>query len=192
MRLFSKKSLALSLVVTLAVPVSAFATNGYFLIGYGAKSRSMGAWTCSLYLFSGSRGHGGAASDHEGAQSTAARESRRCRLVISGRSGGVHMGEVAVPGWSRRGGVVANCGRAANGGRAASEEGVLEIHRDGHDPRAERIHREVLDRRDDVDGVVPAVDGAKRQADEGSKGIAKGAERLFKGVGGLLQGLQGC
>ncbi len=42
MRLFSKKALALSLAVTLAVPVSAFATNGYFLIGYGAKSRSMG------------------------------------------------------------------------------------------------------------------------------------------------------
>lgn len=42
MRLFSKKALALPLAAIIAVPASAFATNGYFLIGYGAKSRSMG------------------------------------------------------------------------------------------------------------------------------------------------------
>lgn len=42
MRLFSKKALTLSLATILAVPASALATNGYFLIGYGAKSRSMG------------------------------------------------------------------------------------------------------------------------------------------------------
>jgi len=42
MKLFSKKALALSLAVVIAIPTSAFATNGYFLIGYGAKSRSMG------------------------------------------------------------------------------------------------------------------------------------------------------
>ena len=42
MRLFSRKALALSLAAVIAVPTSAFATNGYFLIGYGAKSRSMG------------------------------------------------------------------------------------------------------------------------------------------------------
>jgi len=42
MRLFPGKALALSLAALVAVPTSAFATNGYFLIGYGAKSRSMG------------------------------------------------------------------------------------------------------------------------------------------------------
>lgn len=42
MRLFSRTTLAISLATVLAVPGSAFATNGYFLIGYGAKSRGMG------------------------------------------------------------------------------------------------------------------------------------------------------
>jgi len=42
MRLFSRKALALVLSTTIAVPSSVFATNGYFLIGYGAKSRGMG------------------------------------------------------------------------------------------------------------------------------------------------------
>ncbi|MBW2208847.1 MAG: outer membrane protein transport protein [Deltaproteobacteria bacterium] len=42
MRLFSKKALAVSLASLIAVPTSAFATNGYFLIGYGAKARGMG------------------------------------------------------------------------------------------------------------------------------------------------------
>ncbi|MGB5260827.1 MAG: outer membrane protein transport protein [Gammaproteobacteria bacterium] len=42
MRLFSKMALAFSLVASITVPTSVFATNGYFLIGYGAKSRSMG------------------------------------------------------------------------------------------------------------------------------------------------------
>ena len=42
MRLCSKKALAISLAAVIAIPSSAFATNGYFLIGYGAKSRSMG------------------------------------------------------------------------------------------------------------------------------------------------------
>jgi long-chain fatty acid transport protein len=43
MRLFSRKALALVLAgIVAAIPVSVFATNGYFLIGYGAKSRSMG------------------------------------------------------------------------------------------------------------------------------------------------------
>jgi long-chain fatty acid transport protein len=42
MRLFSKNALAVPLAVIIAIPGSAFATNGYFLIGYGAKSRSMG------------------------------------------------------------------------------------------------------------------------------------------------------
>lgn len=43
MRLFSRKTFALVLTTaTAAIPISVFATNGYFLIGYGAKSRSMG------------------------------------------------------------------------------------------------------------------------------------------------------
>lgn len=42
MRLFPRKALALSLATVIAIPGSAFATNGYFLIGYGAKSRGMG------------------------------------------------------------------------------------------------------------------------------------------------------
>ena len=37
-----RKAFALSLTAILAVPATAFATHGYFLIGYGAKSRSMG------------------------------------------------------------------------------------------------------------------------------------------------------
>jgi long-chain fatty acid transport protein len=42
MRLLSRKALAIALVVVVAYPASVFATNGYFLIGYGAKSRGMG------------------------------------------------------------------------------------------------------------------------------------------------------
>jgi long-chain fatty acid transport protein len=42
MKSTSSKALGLSLAAALAVPTTAFATNGYFLIGYGAKSRSMG------------------------------------------------------------------------------------------------------------------------------------------------------
>lgn len=42
MRLFTRKALVSLLVAMIAVPSSVFATNGYFLIGYGAKSRGMG------------------------------------------------------------------------------------------------------------------------------------------------------
>ena len=38
----SRKALALALAVGIALPSSVFATNGYFLIGFGAKSRGMG------------------------------------------------------------------------------------------------------------------------------------------------------
>ena len=42
MMLISKRAAALGIAIGLATPVSVFATNGYFLIGYGAKARSMG------------------------------------------------------------------------------------------------------------------------------------------------------
>ena len=42
MRSVSPKALACALAVGVALPASVFATNGYFLIGYGSKSRSMG------------------------------------------------------------------------------------------------------------------------------------------------------
>lgn len=42
MKLFSKRILTYALIAGLATPLSAFATNGYFLIGFGAKSRGMG------------------------------------------------------------------------------------------------------------------------------------------------------
>ncbi len=42
MRLFYKTVFTFSLLASLSVPTIVFATNGYFLIGYGAKSRSMG------------------------------------------------------------------------------------------------------------------------------------------------------
>ena len=42
MKLLSKRILALGISIGLILPTSVFATNGYFLIGYGAKARSMG------------------------------------------------------------------------------------------------------------------------------------------------------
>ncbi len=42
MKSMPKKALAVAIAAGIAFPMSAFATNGYFLIGYGAKSRSMG------------------------------------------------------------------------------------------------------------------------------------------------------
>lgn len=42
MKSMPKKALAVALAAGIAFPLSAFATNGYFLIGFGAKSRSMG------------------------------------------------------------------------------------------------------------------------------------------------------
>lgn len=42
MKLPSRKALALAIAAGIALPPSAFATNGYFLIGFGAKSRGMG------------------------------------------------------------------------------------------------------------------------------------------------------
>jgi len=38
----SRKLLTSAIITGLALPASSFATNGYFLIGYGAKSRAMG------------------------------------------------------------------------------------------------------------------------------------------------------
>ena len=42
MKIFSKRLLASAIVAGLAIPSVSHATNGYFLIGYGAKSRAMG------------------------------------------------------------------------------------------------------------------------------------------------------
>ena len=42
MRLFFKCVIAFSFFISVIIPASVSATNGYFLIGYGAKSRSMG------------------------------------------------------------------------------------------------------------------------------------------------------
>jgi len=42
MRLSFRNALAVLLVATTVLPTSVYATNGYFLIGYGAKSRGMG------------------------------------------------------------------------------------------------------------------------------------------------------
>lgn len=42
MRMHSKAALAAAFALTIAIPGTALATNGYFLIGYGAKSRAMG------------------------------------------------------------------------------------------------------------------------------------------------------
>ena len=42
MKSLTRKALAIALTAGMAIPSSVFATNGYFLIGYGAKSRSMG------------------------------------------------------------------------------------------------------------------------------------------------------
>ncbi|MDH5388251.1 MAG: outer membrane protein transport protein [Gammaproteobacteria bacterium] len=42
MILNSRRILLSALALSVAVPLNAFATNGYFLIGFGAKSRSMG------------------------------------------------------------------------------------------------------------------------------------------------------
>jgi len=42
MKLLYKRVFVLGITLALAAPASVFATNGYFLIGYGAKSRSMG------------------------------------------------------------------------------------------------------------------------------------------------------
>ena len=42
MKTFSKRQLATAVVAGLAAPMVAQATNGYFMIGYGSKSRAMG------------------------------------------------------------------------------------------------------------------------------------------------------
>jgi len=42
MKLFSKRLVASAIIAGLSVPASSYATNGYMLIGYGAKSRAMG------------------------------------------------------------------------------------------------------------------------------------------------------
>jgi len=42
MKIFSKRLLASAIIAGLAMPVVSHATNGYMLIGYGAKSRAMG------------------------------------------------------------------------------------------------------------------------------------------------------
>jgi len=42
MGLFSRRVLASAVIAGLGIPSAALATNGYFLIGYGAKSRAMG------------------------------------------------------------------------------------------------------------------------------------------------------
>jgi long-chain fatty acid transport protein len=39
---YSRTTLALACGVALAMPAASYATNGYFLIGFGAKSRGMG------------------------------------------------------------------------------------------------------------------------------------------------------
>jgi len=42
MKIFSKRLLATAIVAGLTLPAVSYATNGYMLIGYGAKSRAMG------------------------------------------------------------------------------------------------------------------------------------------------------
>lgn len=42
MKLLSKRIIASAIITGLCIPVTSYATNGYFLIGYGSKSRSMG------------------------------------------------------------------------------------------------------------------------------------------------------
>jgi len=42
MELFSRRNLAAAIAICLAAPTASYATNGYFLIGFGAKSRGMG------------------------------------------------------------------------------------------------------------------------------------------------------
>jgi len=42
MKLLSKRLIASAIIGGLSIPASSYATNGYMLIGYGAKSRSMG------------------------------------------------------------------------------------------------------------------------------------------------------
>ena len=42
MKIFSKRLLAAAIVAGLTLPAVSYATNGYMLIGYGAKSRAMG------------------------------------------------------------------------------------------------------------------------------------------------------
>lgn len=42
MKFMAKKALAAAVAAGIAIPMSASATNGYFLIGFGAKSRGMG------------------------------------------------------------------------------------------------------------------------------------------------------
>ena len=42
MKLLTKHSLALAFALTLAAPVNVFATNGMWMIGYGAKATGMG------------------------------------------------------------------------------------------------------------------------------------------------------
>ena len=42
MKVLTKRIFALGISIGLVLPASVFATNGYFLIGYGTKARSMG------------------------------------------------------------------------------------------------------------------------------------------------------
>jgi len=42
MKVFSKRLIASAIIAGLSVPATSYATNGFFLIGYGAKSRAMG------------------------------------------------------------------------------------------------------------------------------------------------------
>ena len=42
MKLFPRRIIASAIIAGLAIPASSYATNGFFLIGYGAKSRAMG------------------------------------------------------------------------------------------------------------------------------------------------------
>ena len=42
MKLIHKGSLSLAVALAVAMPTTAFATNGMFMIGYGAKATAMG------------------------------------------------------------------------------------------------------------------------------------------------------
>ncbi len=42
MKLFEKRLIATAIIVGLSIPATSYATNGFFLIGFGAKSRGMG------------------------------------------------------------------------------------------------------------------------------------------------------
>ncbi|VAW81757.1 putative facilitator of salicylate uptake [hydrothermal vent metagenome] len=42
MKLFSKRIIAAAIITGISIPATSYATNGFFLIGFGAKSRGMG------------------------------------------------------------------------------------------------------------------------------------------------------